>query len=260
MKKRATTLLALMLMAGAAESKVVIHGTRFIYDGGSREELVRVSNLAEKDPSVVQVWIDQGDEASSPDTVDVPFVVTPPVFRIEPGGSQAIRIAHTGEPMPTFRETLYWLNVLEIPPVTEDTTDGAGAESLNARLQFSYRMRLKAFYRPKGLQPHVSEAPAKLGWSLQPGTASTSARLVANNPTPYYISFSKVALVQGETHHERKREHTADGSMVAPFAQISFELPSLKGAAGPLDKVEFVTIGDYGQDVSTSAPLGSAPP
>lgn len=97
-----------------SHASVVIMGTRVIYPEGQRSINVRLSN-DELSPSLVQSWMDTGDVSASPDSVNVPFIITPPVFRIEPHTGQTLRIIYTGEKLPHDRESLFWLNVLDIP-------------------------------------------------------------------------------------------------------------------------------------------------
>lgn len=49
--------------------------------------------------------------------------LTPPVSRINPGAEQILRIRLTDKnSMPSDRESLWWLNVLDIPPVSETSS------------------------------------------------------------------------------------------------------------------------------------------
>lgn len=75
---------------------------------------VRLNN-GDSTPSLIQAWLDTGDPSSPPDSVRVPFIITPPVFRMEPLSGQTMRIMYTGEKLPADRESLFWLNVLDIP-------------------------------------------------------------------------------------------------------------------------------------------------
>lgn len=256
MSMRMMVVAALLAVAGAAHSKVVIHGTRVVYPAQEREVPVRLSNLSEDAPSVLQVWLDDGNADSTPDKVEVPFVVTPPVFRMDPGAGQTLRLSYTGEALPQDRESLFWLNVLEVPPVQNGGE--VEGEALAMQLQFAYRTRLKTFFRPKGLVPEAHEAAAALRWSLLPAHGGRNARLQVYNPTPYYVSLSKVVLVDGQARFERKRAANADEGMVAPRGSLEIEL---QGAVGPVSStatVELVTIGDYGNRVESSATLAPA--
>ena len=123
----------------SAQASVVIGGTRVIYPGSAREVTVRLNNVG-RDPSLVQVWGDRGDASVLADEADAPFVIMPPIFRIEPAGSQALRMTYTREPLPQDKETVFWLNVLDIPPSPPST--GAGDANL---MQIAVRTRIKIF-------------------------------------------------------------------------------------------------------------------
>lgn len=251
MTMRACWLLAALLLGGAAQAKVVVTGTRVVYPAQEREVSVRLSNLATELPSVVQVWLDTGDEKSTPDTVEVPFLLSPPVFRMEPGSGQTLRLNYTGEALPQDRESLFWFNVLEIPPSSDDEGDEA------ALLQFAYRTRLKTFFRPKGLPMSVDKAPAQLQWTLHKGEGNDGYRVQVYNPTPYFVSFSSVTLVDGERRIEVKRSNQVTGNMVSPLARQELGLPMLPTAPGAEAKIEFISIGDYGNRKTTVLPLSS---
>ena len=67
---------------------VVVNGTRVIYPAQAREVTVQVDNVGDS-PALVQARIDSGDANQTADTSDAPFVLTPPIARVEPGRSRA---------------------------------------------------------------------------------------------------------------------------------------------------------------------------
>ncbi|EKK8734914.1 fimbria/pilus periplasmic chaperone, partial [Salmonella enterica] len=93
----------LELLSFSARASIVIMGTRVVYPEQKKSINVQLHN-GENSPSLVQVWLDTGDASASPDSVRVPFVITPPVSRVEPGTGQTLRIMYTGEPLPRDRE------------------------------------------------------------------------------------------------------------------------------------------------------------
>jgi len=251
MKMRTAGALALLMVAGAAHSKVVVHGTRVVYPAQDREVVLRMSNLDEAKPSVMQVWLDAGDSASTPDKVEVPFVVTPPVFRIEGGGRQALRLSYTGETLPQDRESLFWINVLEVPPILKDQEGQEGA------LEFSYRTRLKTFFRPRGLEQADSfKAPGLLVWSALPKGSSATA-LKIENPTPFHVSLAKVEVVVDGRRVEVKRATNVEGNMVRPFSSIELQL-AVASTLGAGAEVQFTSVGDFGSRDPHVAPLKMA--
>ncbi|WP_313065229.1 fimbria/pilus periplasmic chaperone [Paraburkholderia sp. LEh10] len=112
------------LLPCAAQASVVVAGTRVVYDAMDTEVTLKLSNVGTS-PALTQVWLDKGDAREDPSKLDLPFVLTPPLARIDPDKSQTIRISYTGEAMPEDRESLLWFNLLEVPP--KPTAAQAGA-------------------------------------------------------------------------------------------------------------------------------------
>jgi len=231
-----------LLASVSAEAGVIVHGTRQIFPGDQREITVRVENVG-KNASLVQAWTDAGDKQAAPEDSVTPFVLRPPVFRLDGGKSQVMRILFTGGELPQDRESIYWLNVLDIPPVPQ-----ADEVPTGNYLQFSLRTRIKLIYRPKGLND-AATAAQKLQWTLVPDKQGWA--LQATNPTPYYVHFGKVGLrVQGNSHASR------EPPMIAPMSTERYPLSDL--AARPTGgNVQFEFINDQGGVVAQSVPLAA---
>ena len=219
------------LSAARTEASVVIGGTRVVYPAQDKEVTVKLTNEGTS-PALVQVWLDDGDEKSTPDTAKVPFTVAPPIFRIDPKQGQAVRVVYTKEPLPTDKESVFWVNMLEVPPKSAD--DGKN------RLQFAFRTRIKLFFRPQGLPGETGTASDKLTWKLAADEGGKGVVVQATNPTPYYVSFAHVGLKIGE------RSIEGEGGMVAPGKTESFPVPGLTTMPGGDVQAEFSTINDYG--------------
>jgi chaperone protein EcpD len=69
------------LLAGSAAASVTIGGTRLVYPLDQREVTVKLNNDSYV-PSLVQVWMDDGNADAKPGEVKVPFLITPPIFRM----------------------------------------------------------------------------------------------------------------------------------------------------------------------------------
>lgn len=233
---------ALIAQATVLHAAVVIGGTRVVFPAKDRDVSLRIENKG-SDPALVQAWIDDGDERSTPSSATAPFAITPPVFRIDPGHGHALRIVHVGDEAPRDREALYWLNVLEIPPKAAET-DGKNV------LQLAFRHRLKIFHRPAELSVSPERAATMLTWSLD--NDGEAPRLRVENPSPYHVSFNAVDLHARETGHAPL---SLGGGMVKPGGSTSFAWP--KGQPRfEAARVAFVSINDFGAAISGSAMLG----
>jgi chaperone protein EcpD len=230
------------MFAGRGEASVVIGGTRVVYPAQDKEVTVKLNNEGSQ-PALVQVWLDSGDEKSTPDTAKVPFTVAPPIFRMEPGKGQALRIVYTKEPLPTDKESLFWVNVLEVPPKSDD--DGRN------KMQFAFRTRIKLFFRPAGLPGDAASAPEKLSWKVMAGEGGKGVALQVTNPTPFHVSFAHVGLKIGE----RRIPGSGKGGMVAPGANTTFPLDGVTALPGADAQAEFTVINDYGADNTLLKPL-----
>jgi chaperone protein EcpD len=226
-------LVALVVGIGSAHASVVIAGTRVVFPAQQGEVTVRLTNDSDH-PALVEAWIDEGDLDSTPDTAKSPFLMTPPLFRMESSKDQNLRIIYTqgSQPLPTDRESLFWLNVLEIPP----KPSGQQFAGRNY-LQFAIRSRLKLFYRPPSLQGDAMKAPDKLVFKA---AAGQGAALEVHNPTPYYVTISKLSFGA-----DSKPLDGASG-MVAPFSDLHLTLKGLAQAPSAGTPLMFTAINDYG--------------
>ena len=152
------------VMATAANAEIIIHGTRVIYPSDAREVTLQLSNNGSK-PALVQAWIDEGDPKSTPDQSKVPFMITPPISRVEPTKSQTLRITALPNALQLDQkqETVFWLNVLDIPP----RPTGKGTETVPDN---------RAIPRASGTAPDARD-----GWCS--GVRRFRARLAATGAT-----------------------------------------------------------------------------
>lgn len=215
-----------LLMSSLSYASIVISGTRVVYVSSEKEVSVKLSNRGDR-PVLVQSWIDNGDTNAKPDSVSVPFVLTPPINRVDGGKGQTLRIMYTGSNLPQDRESVFWLNVLEIP---------AKNESLKKEnhLQMAFKTRIKLFYRPVNLSGSLD---ASLNKKVSVNFEDQNVEIV--NDGPYFISLSKVHLnVDGNSVAK-------NGTMIPPFSSEKFYFVESDGAAkNSTVKIEYIN--DYG--------------
>ncbi|MXG70194.1 fimbria/pilus periplasmic chaperone [Escherichia coli] len=206
----AVALLPLALMT--ANAGVIIGGTRVIFEGAKKEATINITN-PDNTPYLIQSWIDMQDGVSG----KAPFIITPPLYRLDGGQKNLERIVMTSS-LPQEQESLFWLNIKAIP---------SASKQMNA-LQIAVKTRIKLIYRPEGLRASTPEEQAnKLTWQ-QSGNA-----IQVNNPTPYVINFNEITL------GGRKLD---DVTYVLPGASARFSLP--EGVSG--HSLTFKVINDFG--------------
>lgn len=240
----ATGMLALGLMGALqAHASVVIGATRVILNAKDREATVKVANEG-YGPALIQTWVDKGDPKAAPSSIEVPLTVTPPVARIEPAKGQTLRVLYTGEPLPENKESLFWLNVLEVPP--KPTGELATANTL----QLAFRTRIKLFFRPTGLPGNAADAPAAITWRMT--QSGKTLALEGHNPTPYHVSLDKLEVL-GDSNSGSNDV----GGMIGPGETSVF---TLKGdvSIGAYSKVRYRAINDWGGPVDGESPMSMA--
>ncbi|HFT8006662.1 TPA: fimbrial biogenesis chaperone [Burkholderia cenocepacia] len=232
------------LVASQAHASVVISGTRVVFPGNEREVTIKLTNDG-KTPALVQTWIDTGDQNASPETINVPFTLTPSMFRMEPNKGQTLRMIYTNEPLPADKESLFWLNVLEIPPKADDGAD-------HNELQIALRTRIKIMFRPQGLAGEAHTAPGQLRWQVAPGKQGNYV-LKASNPTPYVVNIGSILL------HANGQKYDAGAGYVLPRTTQEFPIANLHAMPAAGAKVQFNSINDWGSSTNNEQPLSAQP-
>ncbi|PIF22978.1 fimbrial biogenesis chaperone [Candidatus Pantoea floridensis] len=214
-----------------AFSSIVISGTRVIFPGDQTEVNVRTINRSDT-PALAQVWVDDGDTKIDLQNTKVPFIVTPPVFRVEPNKGQSIRMIYNGMALPQDRESLFWFNLLEIPPKASDDNKGQ-------KLEVAFRTRIKIFYRPKALlNGSVTTELDKLGWELVTDN-NQGVGVKIKNTTPYYYSFNTINVMS----QNKKIRMTSE--MIAPKSEMVV-YPENKSKLTSISAMDFQYINEFG--------------
>ena len=197
-----------LLAVTAAHAGIVINGTRIIFPGDKNEVTVKLTEESKKVPGLAKMWLDTGDQNASPDTLKVPFDITPPAQRIEPGHSQSVRIIFTGDAneLPKDRESVFWFNMLDVPPKKAHS-------KTSSTLQFAFDTRIKLFYRPAGLPGTPELAMKGLKWTLV--KQGDGYALKVENPSPYFVSMSMTVRDTGIGIDE-----AGQARLFEPFVQV----------------------------------------
>nr|WP_324151394.1 fimbria/pilus periplasmic chaperone [Citrobacter portucalensis] len=163
-----------MSMVTHANAALSMDAVRYIFPGDKESVTITVSN-GDNRTFGGQAWVDNIQEKDTRPS----FVVTPSFFRVEPAGKQVLRIIRATE-LPQDRESVYWLNLQDIPPAME----GSG-------LAVALRTRVKLFYRPVALMKGREGAESHISLHQGPGS------LMLTNTTPYIFAISGVSDSSG---------------------------------------------------------------
>ena len=230
-----TTLCA--MVTTVAHADIVINCTRIIYAEKDKSVTARLENKGAR-PLLVQTWLDTGNDNADPSAIQVPFNATPPVSRIEPKRGQTITITYTGsQQLPKDRESVFWFNVLEIPP----KANAADVADKNI-LQLAFRTRIKLFYRPTGLTGDAFSAPAAIKWRWE------GNKIKATTPTHLHVSYASVTL------KANGKEYAVKASMIPPKNEAVFNVEGLSSSISGA-KITYAAINDFGSSVTGNASL-----
>ena len=215
-----TLFLTLCTFSQSAFAAFILNGTRFIYDEGRKNISFEISNES-KETYGGQVWI---DNVLIPKE-DVAFVPMPSFFKVEGGQTQVVRIMKITDKLPKDKESIFWLNVQEIPPVNKDQ---------NNVMVVAVNTQVKLLYRPAGIIKGRNNAESKMLLKKE-GTS-----YILNNPTPYYFAVTEFK-VNGKAVPLSKELSNKLG-MISPQSSILLNGVKLT----PTSKVVVEAIDDYG--------------
>ncbi|WP_240651684.1 molecular chaperone [Serratia microhaemolytica] len=209
---------AIPLVASAAslqEKKgITLQSTRVLYSAAEKNGITfKVTNnttIPYLLQSRVLPWNSAAAESSEVPS-DVPFIVLPPLQRIEPNEDLSLLIRLTRDELPKDRESVFILSLKAIP------SQAPAAEE--ARLILAMQNNLKMFYRPIGLPSDDIEYLAKKLRFQKRGD-----QLTVTNSTPFYITFYSLSVGDKEVAGSEL------ANWLPPFGQHSYPLP--KNASG----------------------------
>ena len=232
-KTLCATVLSFAGIVSSAHAATQVIGTRVIYPAAEQEVTVRVINSG-NGPRLVQAWVDSGSESETAETSKAPFLINPPLSRIDAGKGQAFRVMFTGANLPQDRESVFWLNLVEIPPKPDTKTDNY--------MQFAVRTRIKLFYRPQTLAGDPTTSTTLITWQMTRKDGKPA--LICTNGTAYNVSMGDVRLKGAQD-----RNSVAGGGMCPARGRETFPVEGPDSGV-----VVYTAIDDYGAMVSHESP------
>jgi P pilus assembly chaperone PapD len=216
-------LVLLLAFISACEASVSLASTRLVYHESDDGISLNLSN-GETLPYLVQSWLalTPDNQKTAPQVNKaVPFIVTPPLFKMNGKDKNVLNILKTSTSLPEDRESVYYLNVKAIP---------GRAEKTRSNLSIAIKSTLKLFYRPNSLTDEQEEA----AWG-QLTFMQNNGQLIVKNPSPFFITFYSL-------NADDKNINLASNAMLSPFATQRYLLP-----AGRIRSVRWKVIGDFAQ-------------
>lgn len=209
-------LLSVLSASATANAAIALDRTRAIFPGNEKSISLTIANENKQKPYLAQAWLEDknGKKISSP------FMVTPPVQRVEPGKKSMVRINALPEAasLPQDRESVYWFSVREVPPKSDRPNV----------LQVALQTRIKLYYRPAGIIPDRFTR-----WDDQLILRRVSDGFNIENPTPYFMT---VISISGDA---KKIDHDFKPVMISPKSSVTVKAVS---TATPY----VTTINDFG--------------
>jgi fimbrial chaperone protein len=208
--------LVLARMPAVEPAGITFYVLRVVYPEGEKKGVTLTAYNKTSGPFLMQSWIRPVDMATG--NVDLtttgfptmPLIVTPPLARLEAKGELTLRIRRNGEPLPADRESVFFISMKAIP--AQDPSDKTGQ---TGTMVLTLVNNLKVFYRPQGLARRaVADVATQLRFRRE------GNRLIASNPTPYWLTFSR--LIVGEHALDKDQLRL----MVPPKGQQSYVLPA----------------------------------
>lgn len=220
-------ILLFMLITHFTHASVVLERTRLILSADKSIISLQVFNRSEQ-PTLIQSWVDEGNIASTPETTTAPFIVIPPMAKITANGGLQLKIQQLENQLPKDRESVFYLNVLDIAPKPENKEN-------RSTLQLALQTRIKLFYRPAQLKLTTEDVFKKIG------ITHNGEYLEISNPTAYYFTISKI-------YFDDKEELLTNAIMVAPFAKQHIQYQKQADMNQVITVIYIDDDGNYQQD------------
>lgn len=225
-------LLLVSIVSFSAFAVVNIDRTRVIFNGDENVNFINLINDGTT-PTFVQIWTDNGDISMSPDQSKTPVISLPPVMKLSPGEMRSVKLILTSrQKLPPNKESLFWLNVYQVPAMSNESL---GSQQ---KVILPLRLRLKVFVRPPSLQKPLDSSFKSLRFT------SVGNELSVYNPTPWYINLNDINI-NGED---------VKNKIIGPESKIRLTLSNVFKVN---KKVTYDVINDNGNVTQYSGELNS---
>lgn len=222
------------LSYAANDGGISLGATRVVFPSDKNSVVLAVNNSSPSATWLLRAWISEYGHEVQPSKKEVPFVVTPPLYRLGASDKIQLRINKTqADKLPVDRESVFYINVLAIPPETKIQAEGKDkAESMGGHIQFAINNRIKLLYRPQNIndQDEIKKAHRSLKITRQ------GQKISVDNNSPYYFTLANIKI---NGHDLPDSVMSGTDFMVPPFGNMAFPAPGAR-------EMVWDTINDYG--------------
>ncbi|WP_127959447.1 molecular chaperone [Serratia microhaemolytica] len=227
-QKIGVSLSLLLLATTSALAGISIDNSRVVFHAANdgRGQGVGVSSAASSpQPYLVKTQVTRDLQGTDTKT---PFVVTPSLFRLEPGSTNQVLVMKKAGNLPQDRESLFYFRSVAMPAGNRQSPNEVPA--VGGTLKVATAAVVKLFYRPAGFSIPQRKAMGMLQFS------ATNQGLKVTNPTPYYITLSTLQIAGTSVEMNVAKGET----MIAPFSNQIYAKAPRQG------KVVWKAINDFG--------------
>ncbi|CAK9885709.1 MAG: putative fimbrial chaperone YadV [Candidatus Erwinia impunctatus] len=122
-------------------------------------------------------------------------------------------------------------------------------QDIPRKLVLAMNTQMKIFYRPKKL-PAITQNQDKLTFAVQQHEGASVIKV--NNPTPYHVSFTGMAVKHGATSINAEQQMDM---MVSPFSKKRYRLLQQPANITDPATIEYYFIDDFGAVLKGRAPV-----
>ncbi|MEM7863078.1 molecular chaperone [Morganella morganii] len=222
------TINSMVLLSASSIAGVSIDSTRIIFqdrNNKSGESVGITSSSTSLTPYRIKAQVLKTPTGESEKT---PFIVTPSLFRLEPGTTNKILIIKDNMDLPKDKESVFYLRTIATP--TSERNNISQQNNIGGSVKISSGNIIKLFYRPDGLKTTPHQAMKSLQFTIE----GNGVKVL--NPSPYYVTLNSLSIGGVKVPLSIKTGNT----MIPPQSGNFYPNIIQKG------KVEWEAINDYG--------------
>ncbi|ENV32695.1 fimbrial biogenesis chaperone [Acinetobacter gerneri] len=235
MKKHSIALMLFILhliVISNTNAGLVPSATRVIHQQEDPSQILLLAN-SNPYPIITQIWTDQGER--NPESTHTPFVITPAIFKMQVQEIKSIKIIYNQDQLATDRESVFWLNLYEVPMVERSKLQ-------EDHLNLAMNTQMKIFFRPKSLKEmSIDQRSKNLLFDII--TQENQQQLSIENHSAFHITMLNIKLKSAEGVFP---VDNTNQEMLAPFEKISINLKQFNISNIQPNEIEYTLIDDQG--------------